>query len=177
MRWHNSEAQANPGTIVSPLYGDIAYDGISLRTEMTAMLYGTGGSPPKGHWIVLRHFDRTSKSDYYNEFSREGIGGPTFKYNDILLRSRRVPYPRTDSTEYAKVGNILHDQYIYYFEYDIVLSTGDQIYELELDDHTYQPTEYDFAEKYDIKRVHPYRLEHGNVVYKMAMCQYNNITY
>jgi hypothetical protein len=54
---------------------------------------------------------------------------------------------------------------------------GDQIYELDVVDHTRVPDQYNFTEKYDVKRLHPYRLENGNVQYFAALSEFNNITY
>jgi hypothetical protein len=43
-----------------------------------------------GWWFVLRSFDLTKKSQYWDEVSDEAIGGPAYKYNDIILKGRRV---------------------------------------------------------------------------------------
>lgn len=43
-----------------------------------------------GWWMVLRSFDLTKKSQYWDDTSKEAIGGPPFLYNDIILKGRRV---------------------------------------------------------------------------------------
>jgi len=152
-------------------------DGIDLRVEMNWLLYGDGVNKPKGHWVVVRHFNRTEKSKYWNKFSKEGVGGPAHPYTDYLVRSRRMPYPMTDTSDYTKVGDIFSDKFIYWIEYTVNIHAGDQIFELNVVDHKVEPTSYKFDEKYNVKRLHPYRLENGNVQYYAALCELDHIDY
>jgi len=152
-------------------------DGIDLRKEFHYIIYGSLTKQPLGHWVVIRHFDLNTKSKYWNKYSKEGIGGPPNTWKDTILRTRRVPQPRVNTESVEKIGDIFSDQFIYYFEYTTVLQVGDQVFELNINDHTNQPTTYTFTEKYDIKRVHPYRMENGNTQYYAAICEYNTITY
>ena len=153
-------------------------DGIDLRIEMNRILYGSQFKKPLGHWVVLRIFKNDTKSKYFNIYTKEGIMGPSHDYIDIVLRSRRVPVRinRTD-LEDEKSGNINQLTYTYYFEWNIPITPGDQIYELNVKDHTTKPTEYSFVEKYDISQVHPFRLENGNIQYLEVIGKFNNITY
>jgi len=143
-------------------------EGIDLRVEMNRILYGNGASSPKGHWVVLRKYDRCRKSIYYNETTHEGINGPAFEYTDYVIRTRRVPIAfKGNPLEPLKAGQAIEDRYIYYFEYTVKPKRGDHIIELSLDDHSTQPTitKNIMAERYRITAVQPYRLEHGNVQY------------
>ena len=159
------------------LFDTVIADGIDLREEFNAMLYGSLTKKPLGHWVVIRHFNLDTKSKYWNEYSKEGIGGPAHTWNDVILRTRRVPQPRANTESMEKVGDTFSDQFIYYFEYDTVLQVGDQVFELDTQDHTNQPTTYSFTDKYDVKRVHPYRMEFGNTQYYAVICKYNAVTY
>lgn len=152
-------------------------DGIDLRIELNWLLHGNGVQKPKGHWVVVRHFDRSERSKYFNRHSKEGVGGPPHPYTDYLVRTRRMPYPRTDTIDSLKVGDIFGDKFIYWFEYTVSIHAGDQVFELDVTDHKYQPTSYEFDEKYEIKRLHPYRLENGNVQYYAALCELDHIEY
>jgi hypothetical protein len=152
-------------------------DGIDLRAEFHTIVYGSLTKKPLGHWVILRHFDREEKSSYWNPYSKEGVGGPPNTYTDTLLRTRRVPQPRSNTESVEKIGDIFNDQFIYYFEYTTIVKAGDQVYELDTADHTNTPTTYSFTEKYDIKRVHPYRMENGNTQYYAVICEYNTVTY
>ena len=178
MNWFKSASDTDE-FIKNTLYPDInnEADGIDLRQEINWILYGNAFKKPLGHWVILRHFDRTKHSEFWNPISKEGINGPAHPYTDILLRSRRMPYPRSDTEEVAKAGNIFSDKLVYWFEYHVEIANGDQIYELDVVDHKNKPTSYNFTEKFDIKRLHPYRMENGNVQYFAALCEYNNITY
>lgn len=153
-------------------------EGIDLRIELQRILYGGFGQVPKGHWVVLRQYDRSNPSDSYNKRTHEGVGGPAYQYTDTILRTRRVPTgKRSDDLSAIKAGMNLLDMFTYYFEYHINPRVGDDIFELELNDHTNMPTNPTFSQKWHIKRVHPYRLEQGNVQYWMAVAEYDEIRY
>ena len=151
-------------------------DGIDLREEMNIILYGSPYKKPLGHWVVLRHFDRSSTSKYFNDISKEGIGGPAHKFTDTLLKTRRVGASTRSNTEsVTKAGDIFSDKLVYYFEYDVVINNGDQIYELDVTDHSTKPTTYNFVEKYDVKRLHPYSHVGSSKIFSMTRRNYNNI--
>jgi len=153
-------------------------DGIDLRIEMNRILYGSVLKRPLGHWVIARVFDGAKKSKYFNEYSKEGIMGPSHPFKDYLVRARRVASRLTrGSVDGAKPADITQSKYQYYFEWTVPLRDGDQIFEIENADHKTKPTEIILKEKFDIDRVHAYRLENGNVQYITAVGKYNNITY
>jgi len=153
-------------------------DGIDLRIEMNRILYGSVLKRPLGHWVVARIFDTSAKSKYFNEYSKEGIMGPSHPFTDYVVRSRRVPASfKRGSIDGNKVADITQHKFTYYFEWTIPLKDGDQIYEIEYSDHRAKPTEIILKEKYDIQRAYPYRLENGNVQYMAAVAKFSNITY
>ena len=156
-------------------------EGIDLRLEMYHLLYGSTSRLPKGHWIVYRRYLRNQPSEYYNRSTKEGVGGPAYKYEDTLLRTRRVPLAKgSDSLTALKAGIDIGDSYIYYFTYDVNPSRGDHIMEIELNDHSSKPNLSTLAysdERYLVKRIHPYRLENGNVQYWIVNCEYDEIRY
>jgi len=155
-------------------------EGIDLRLEMNYLLYGNATRKPKGHWVVLRQYDRSKTSQYYNKSTREGIGGPAFEYTDVLLRTRRTPIAfKGDSLEPLKVGLAQEDRFIYYFEYTVKPKRGDHIIELSISDHTLQPTitRTIMAERYVISASQPYRLENGNVQYYSTQGELDETSY
>ncbi len=174
MDWYNN---ASSTWLNNDLFSTGLPDGVDLRSEIRTILYGSAVKNPLGHWVIVRNFDRTNTSEYWNKYSKEGVGGPAHPYTDVLLRTRRIPAPRNDTEFNAKVGNIFSDQFVYYFEYNTTVQLADQIYELDVADHTNTPTSYNFTEKYDIRRVHPYRENNGNVQYYAVISEYSNITY
>jgi len=171
MQWQSSNNNSKQ------FFNTTMADGIDLRQEFHNIIYGNLTKRPLGHWVVIRHFNINEKSKYWNAYSKEGVGGPPNTYKDILIRTRRVPNPRTNTEVTEKIGDIFSDQFVYYFEYTTVLQVGDQVFELDVQDHTNIPTIYNFTDKYDIKRVHPYRMENGNTQYYAVICEYNAITY
>lgn len=153
-------------------------DGIDLRIEMNRILYGTVFKKPLGHWVIARVFDGSTKSKYFNEYSKEGIMGPSHDFKDYLVKARRVPSRLSRSKlEDEKSGELTQHRLSYYFEWTVPLRDGDQIFEIQNYDSITKPTEIILTEKYDIDRVYPFRLENGKVQYIQAVCKYNMITY
>lgn len=167
--------------ITNSVYGGVFSDaeGIDLRREMNAILYGGLGRKPKGHWVVYRRFDRSRYSQYWNDVTKEAVGGPAYEYTDSLLKTRRIPAPRTETDDRIKAGTTFGDEFVYYLEYTVNPKVGDYIYELGWDNHAVKPTLSTslFCSKYVIYRVHPYRLENGNVQYWAALCRFDEIMY
>ena len=155
--------------------------GIQLRTEMHDMLYGNVlcGKKPKGHWIVVRNFDRTQFSKYYNKVSNEGVHGPKHPFTDTLIRARTIPYSRKGMDDTFKVADINDNGHLYYVEWDVSAKHGDQLYELIWDDHSLTPdlstVEYDI--KYHVRRVIPKRCDYGNKAYNVIIVEQDDIRY
>ena len=153
---------------------------INLRDEMHTILYGSNTYRRLGHWVVYRRFDRTQKSQFYSERTKEGVGGPSHIYTDILLRTRRVPTDRTGlPLDPVKLGLDISEKDLYYLEYWVNPKVSDEIFEIEWDNHAVTPVlgNIIYKDRYIIKRVHDYRLEDGNVQYHIVSTQYNEVTY
>ena len=180
MNWITSSIGTD-NYINSTVYGGTGQgEGIDLRIEMNAILYGGLGKVPKGHWVVLRKYDRASESQFYNKQSHEGVGGPAFASTDSLLKSRRVPLSRmSEKLDQLKAGIDVQNTYVYYFEYTVNPKIGDDILELSWDNHALTPdiNTIKVLERYKIERVHPYRLEQGNIQYWMAVVKFDEVTY
>jgi hypothetical protein len=79
-----------------------------------------------------------------------------------------------------KVGADLTDKYLYYFEYTVKPKRGDQIFEIDWDDHSITPTNIStltLVDKYTIVRIHDYRLENGNIQYYVISTVYDEVRY
>ena len=165
------------------LYGGLGQgEGIDLRIEVNRLLYGGVGKLPKGHWVVLRKFDTSSRSTNYNKYTHEGVAGPAHEYTDVVLRTRRVPVSkRSDALEPLKPGVAIGDMYTYYFEYTVNPKIGYEILEPgpSFNHATTSPsfTGVNFHEKFTIKRVHPYRLENGNIQYWAAVVEADQVRF
>jgi len=156
---------------------DSEADGIDLRIEMNRILYGSEFKKPLGHWVVVRVFDTSSQSKYFNTYSKEGILGPAHNFKDYLVRARRVPTSKGNELEVLKSVDIVNDGFIYYFEWTVPINAGGQIYEIDTKNHATKPTTYIFTEKYDVVKTLPYRLENGNIQYISAITESENVTY
>ena len=178
-----ADASSADNYINQSLYAGLGQgEGIDLRIEMNRLLYGTISKPPKGHWVVLRKFDTSSRSDNYNKYTHEGVGGPAHDYTDVLLRTRRVPVSkRSDALEPVKAGVSIGDNYIYYFEYTVDPKMGYEILELDptFNHSTTSPslTGVSFSEKFTIKRIHPYRQEYGNIQYWAVVAEHDQVRF
>lgn len=187
MNWYptlSTDIATTDDYINKSIYGGVINqgEGIDLRQEMRWILYGKNTFParnPKGHWIVYRRYDLSKKSSYYSERTHEGVGGPTYEYADELLRTRRIPVnKRNDSLQALKVGLDISDAYNYYFEYTVVPKMGDHIFEINWNDHAKTPTlAVPLIDRYLIKKVHPYRLDNGNIQYYIISCDYDEVSY
>lgn len=178
-----ADAAATDNFLNQSLYSGLGQgEGIDLRIELNRLLYGTISKPPKGHWVVLRKFDSSSLSTSYNKYTHEGVGGPAYNYTDVILRTRRVPVSkRSDELEPMKVGVNIGDNYIYYFEWTVNPKIGYEILELDptFNHSTTNPNlnNVSFHDKYTIKRVHPYRQEHGNIQYWAVVAEFDQVRF
>ena len=122
----------NPNQDVS-VYPGIS-TGIDLRVEMDELLN------TYGHWVMVRHYDTTSYSEFWNPLTHESVGGPPHPYTDHVVRSRKVLQTTGGVLAAldmpAPVG-ILNVPYItYYLKWDVVdepLLNTDEIFEFPWD--------------------------------------------
>jgi len=155
-------------------------EGIDLRLEVRAILYGDSIKTPKGHWIAYRNYSN-KESDSWSSITKEGVEGPAYEYTDITLRTRRVPVAKArEQLHVLKSGLDIGDSFVYYFDYTVIPKLGDDIFELSLVDHSPKSiniNNYKYIEKYKIQRKHPYRLDNGNIQYWLVVAQYDEISY
>lgn len=70
-----------------------------LDAELRLMLSGEWG-----HWGILRSFDLTKKSKWWNPQTGEAINGPQWQYRDYLVRYRKVYEPIIDPHPSTHMG-------------------------------------------------------------------------
>lgn len=155
---------------------------IDLRKEFRDTLYGTGNKPQRGYWVAYRRFDKTKKSDFYDEVYNSGINGPTFQYTDELVITRQDPVFSPEMAEASMPAGLLKGgQSIFYFEYSFMPSPDDQIFEIGWNDHQLKPSNTilngRYLKKYNIKEVFPYRLDGGRVEYYMVYANTDLVNY
>jgi hypothetical protein len=143
---------------------------INLRSELSEILRGSSSKPQRGHWIIRRQFDFERKSEYHDDVFREGVGGPAYEYTDTVILTRRDPMTLSDLGEATTPPGLLPGgKFIYYFEYDVVPSIKDQIFEVTWSNHTVTPRLDQITNsrtaKYNIKDVFPYRSDSGRIEY------------
>lgn len=165
------------GASSSQTYGEI-----NLRSEINEILFGSTSRPQRGHWIILRRYDLTTRSDNFDEVMNEGVGGPGYEYADELVMSRRDPMFGPESAEkYTDPGHLVQGRYVYYFEHDVNPNPHDQLFEIEWTDHRVQPTlsqvPTPYQEKFNIKEVFPHRADSGRIEYWTCIVNSDKINY
>lgn len=58
--------------------------GIDLRKYMDDIL------TKYGHYVMVRHYDKNTRSTYWNDDIQESIGGPPYAWDDYMVLSRKV---------------------------------------------------------------------------------------
>lgn len=58
--------------------------GVDLRHELDELLN------TYGHWVMVRKYDTTTHSQYWDPELREARGGPPWIYTDYVVRARKV---------------------------------------------------------------------------------------
>lgn len=149
---------------------------IDLRQEFSDILVNQEGA---GRWIVVRHFLET-KSAYYNEVTKEGIGGPDREYTDVLTESYSMPAiiaisPRAEG--FHQEHQMLYEETIdiFYMFHDIVIEEGDEIFDLDYYEAT-RPiivvtsdeaggNKVTMKMRYKVRKVEKYRFDGGRIEY------------
>lgn len=142
--------------------------GIDLRKELNILFHGNHDIVEIGQWVILRSYDLTTKSQYYKEETKEGVGGPKWVYTDYLYKTYKwnswVSDPFTEVQ--VQPGIMTVPLVTFFFEHNIVkIKEQDEIYEFDWEDHTVTPILESIPKPYDIryniKNIQTYRLDQG----------------
>ena len=136
--------------------------GSSFFSDIAAMI------DENGWWMVLRSFDLTKRSKYWDNTSMEAIGGPPYEYNDIILKGRRVEGIAGDpETTESRQQNTEIYRAVFYVLGHIRAKGEDVIMEIapELKQVPKAPRKIRAVEIFDIEHVEP-KIEHGVIVSK-----------
>jgi hypothetical protein len=60
------------------------HGGIDLRKVVDSFL------EQYGVWMLLRHYDTTTHSQYWDDETQEAVGGPAYAYTDHIVLSRKM---------------------------------------------------------------------------------------
>lgn len=156
---------------------------IDLRKELEYLLKTEVGGI--GHWIVIRHFTEEHNEKYWKPETREGVGGPAYKYIDSVVLTYSAPaLPATSirSEGLTKEQPLLIEESIYKFviEHDVVVKNNDEILELNYNGKK-PPTivlnseDEDLSkgivkpkERYKVRKVEPFRCDNGRIEFKIV---------
>jgi hypothetical protein len=150
-------------------------------------------------WVVLRHFRVGEYSQYYNEITKEGVGGPAYKYDDYIIKGYSKPVNTSrvvDSGLSRTPFDVVDNTYIeYYFDKNMstvrdnrvvntILNHNDWVYEIDWigenkpqieygDDDTPLVNGSKILKKFSIKIVIPYKLNYGQPQFYAAICDFD----
>lgn len=60
------------------------HGGVDLRKEVDSLLEQYGA------WMLLRHYDVTTHSQYWDEDTQESVGGPSYLFTDHIVLTRKI---------------------------------------------------------------------------------------
>ena len=156
---------------------------IDLRSELHDILNGNYHIIDMGQWVILRRFDLNSTSQYYNEMTREGVGGPKYNYTDTLYKTYKWNSWVADpfSEQDISVGQLLTPLVTFFFEHDVKPTEHDEIFEFDYDEHTVKPVlssiPKPYQNRYNIKSVQIYRMDKGRVEFYACRSVKDSISY
>jgi hypothetical protein len=154
---------------------------MDLRNEFDDLITNIEGV---GRWIVLRHFS-SEHSDNWKPETSEAVGGPAYKYTDVLTEVYSAPLIsrmviNNQGMEMVQVGSVEEEYLKFYFKYNINVKENDEIFELDYAEKArptivYDETQEDISagivmpkERYKIKKITSCRCDGGRIEYKIA---------
>ena len=161
---------------------------IDLRQELRNLFETEFGGIAK--WVVVRHFTNVH-SQYWNEVTKESIGGPAYEYVDTVVES----YSTTAITRVLhQVGTVVEEVGLleqiyekYYFLYDIEIKENDEILDINYygkikpilvytkEEENVSLNKYSPKNRFKIKNIDRKRGDEGRVEYIIAIV-YKSIT-
>ncbi len=155
----NSERRAN--IISNGITSSVVVTDIDLRNEFANFI------EEHGHWVVLRKYDRTRRSIYWDESTQSAIGGPPWEYTEILLKaSKSVRRPASTDEYDFRPGSVDLPNDTYYLSHTTNPTLIDVLIEIEPCVGS-RPTQYTIKQVRDVYRIDPMRDTQGRVEYYM----------
>lgn len=140
---------------------NIQPSGIDLRVEFAKFI------EEHGHWVILRKFDRSRHSRFWDETTKTAIGGPAWEYTDYLIRASKSVRRASEADEYNfRPGTVDLPADTYYVSYEFDPTLVDVLIEISPCDGS-RPETFTIKQARDIYRVDPMRDAQGRVEYYM----------
>jgi len=162
---------------------------VDIRSEFSSIMSDFEGI---ARWLLLRKFT-DEKSPYWNDITKEAIGGPKYEYNDFLIEGYSIPavsgtVSKREGVVVTSPGDLDITSEIFYLKHNVPVVVDDEIYDLDWE-HTERPTiVYDKSDenladgkvcpkrKYSVKRVDPKRGDLGRIEFKKVFTVRDMIT-
>jgi len=157
---------------------------VNLRSELDDLFDNVEGGISS--WVLLRHFDKTKRSKYWDKDRKEAIGGPPYEYTDSVVPVYMSAFvPRSGAgvgVENIEPGAIIIGKRRVYMQHLVTVDYEDELYELshyteEEPTIVYTKAEEDVANnrvypkvKWFVKDIINYRSDdHGRLEYSMLI--------
>jgi hypothetical protein len=147
------------------------YSEIDLRVEFKNILYGNGTMPPKGRWIIYRQSQLANRSEWWNEETKESIGGPPFEYYDYLIRARKSSLTSGADEEVQEViAKIDKPIVVFYLDYRMNPKKEDYILTIKEKEGPTAPSTFTVDGLYDILLVQDCEDQFARTEYFKCYC-------
>lgn len=101
---------------------------IDLDYHMKEMIAGEWGN-----WFVLRSYDLTKKSKWWDPHNKEAIGGPAYEFRDYLVRGRLIPKIYRGASKNYKIEDLGELDFLFstlYLTSNVPLKDEDDVMEI-----------------------------------------------
>lgn len=157
-----SPRERTSNIINSGLSTSVVLSDIDLRIEFANFI------EEHGHWVILRKYDRTRRSIYWNPATQSSVGGPPWEYTEVMLKaSKSVHGPKPLSEYDFRPGSVDLPTDTYYLPYTTDPTLIDVLIEIEPCSGS-RPSQYTIKQVRDIYRIDPMRDTQGRVEYYMV---------
>lgn len=108
---------------------------MGFRENFDNMLLNSRGGI--GKWVVIRHFDRTKRSVYWNDEGKESVGGSPYEYTDtVVLAAKQTAFqtarPRPNvGVAIIEPSEVLFETYRYFIRSGVTIEEDDEILDLD----------------------------------------------
>jgi len=156
---------------------------VGFRENFDNMLLKSHGGI--GKWVVVRHFDRTKRSVYWNDEGKESVGGSPYEYVDtVLLAAKQTAFqtarPRPNiGVAVIEPSEVIFETYRYFLRSGVTIEEDDEIFDLDhvgsvvpVVDYTGSGVGSRITSRYKVKFVAKYiQGNSGDLGYKLAITE------
>lgn len=153
---------------ISTILTNINISSIDLDNHMKEMITGEWG-----RWFILRSYDLTRKSKWWDPHNKEAIGGPAYEFKDYLVRGRLVPKIYRGASKNYKIQDLGELDFLYstlYLTSNIPLKDEDDVMEIAETTNNEPPSLVHVTRQHKIRTID--RRHDGKLIYSKSYTYY-----